>query len=339
MASLRKRGKVWRAELYRNGQRESATFHTKGEAAAWALRREAELEGRRSPDKTLRDALERYSKEVCPTHKGERWEVIRLEALGRLTIASKRLQAIAAPDIAEWRDKRLKDGLQPSSVAREWNLLRSVFEVARTEWHWIHANPMLGVKRPSSPPSRRRRVTDEEVDRIVAELGYKGGKPRTLSDRVALAFKFALETAMRAGEILGLRWEDIHPTHAVLPRTKNGDAREVPLSKAARDILALLPGVPGPVFGLLPHQRDALFRKARDAAGVVNLRFHDSRAEAIWRMSKKLDVLELARVIGHRDIRSLMIYYQTTAAELAARLDATPATPQPPQPPKQQDAA
>ena len=53
---------------------------------------------------------------------------------------------------------------------------------------------------------------------------------------------------------------------------------------------------------------------------MVDLHFHDSRSEAIWRLSKKLDVLELARVIGHRDVRSLMIYYQTDADTLADRL-------------------
>lgn len=46
----------------------------------------------------------------------------------------------------------------------------------------------------------------------------------------------------------------------------------------------------------------------------------DVRAEAIWRLSKKLDVLELARVIGHRDPRSLLLYYSTSADDLADRL-------------------
>ena len=57
MASIRKRGQSWRVELYRGGQRESATFDTKREASAWALEREAELSGARLPDKSLADAL------------------------------------------------------------------------------------------------------------------------------------------------------------------------------------------------------------------------------------------------------------------------------------------
>lgn len=145
--------------------------------------------------------------------------------------------------------------------------------------------------------------------------------PETAGDRVALAFLFALETAMRSGEILGLRWQDVSEKAVELPRTKNGDRRRVPLSTAARAILALLPRGEDPVFGLAGGTRDALFRRARDAAKIPDLHFHDSRAEAIYRLSKKLDVMELARMIGHRDIKSLLFYFDASAEELADRLD------------------
>ena len=91
-------------------------------------------------------------------------------------------------------------------------------------------------------------------------------------------------------------------------------------SGARLEILSVLPRDTDTVFQLEPGTRDALFRRARDAAGVKNLHFHDSRAEAIWRLSKRLDVMELARMIGHRDLKSLMWYYQTSADELADKL-------------------
>ena len=65
---------------------------------------------------------------------------------------------------------------------------------------------------------------------------------------------------------------------------------------------------------------DALFRKARDRAMIEGLTFHDSRHEAITRLAGRLDVLELARMVGHRDLRMLMVYYNKTAAELADKL-------------------
>src|SRR5690606_22484616 len=105
-----------------------------------------------------------------------------------------------------------------------------------------------------------------------------------------------------------------------LPKTKNVDQRDVPLTMRPREILTLLPRGDVPVFGVKSDVRDTLFRKARARAGIPDLHFHDSRSEAIWRLSKKLDVLDLARVIGHRDPRSLMIYYNADASELAARL-------------------
>jgi integrase len=318
MASIRRRGDTWRAELYKDGQRDSGTFPTKAKAIQWAHKREAELAGTRLPDHTVKDALRRYAADVAPTHRGMRWEQIKCKAFEHDLLAAVRLPALKAGDIAQWRDRRL-ESVSGASVRREMNLLQSMFKLCRKEWHWLDSDPMADVKRPSQPASRKRRIAQGEIDRMTLALGYTGGEPETISDRVALAFLFALETAMRSGEILGLQWADVSPLSVRLPVTKNGDTRHVPLSTRAREILALLPRA-DPVFGLESAQRDALFRKARKRAQIPNLHFHDARAEAIWRLSKKLDVMELARVIGHRDLKSLLIYFDASADELAAKL-------------------
>lgn len=319
MASIRKRGTGYRVELYKDGQRESATFPTKQQAAAWAVQREAELIGAKLPDKTVKDALRRYSREVAPKHKGERWEIMRLNLLERDRIAQVRLPALRPIHVAEWRERRLQ-AVSGASVRREMTLLQSVFKACRRDWGWLTADPLKDVDKPTPPPPRRRRITQDEIDRLTLALGYDGGAPETASDRVAMAFLFAIETAMRAGEILGLRWQDVGEKSVTLQATKNGDVRRVPMSPFARDIIGLLPKGAGPVFGLEPGTRDALFRRARDAAKIQNLHFHDSRAEAIWRLSKKFDVMELARVIGHRDLKSLLFYYHADADDLADRL-------------------
>lgn len=326
MANFEKRAGRWRARVYVNGERDSQTFDTKAQAVSWADRREAELTGKRLPNHTLKEALRRYAREVSPTHKGEDWEVVRLAAMERLPMASKRLASILPSDIAQWRDGRLRPAdsdtraMRPATVRREMVLLRQVFQQAATEWGWLRHNPFDVVKKPPASASRKRRISQDEIDRITLALGYQDGEPETLSQRVALSFLFAIETAMRSGEILGLHWIDIAGKAATLPETKNGDARTVPLSTRAREILALLPRGDGPIFGLNAASRDALFRKARDRAKIPDLHFHDTRAEAIWRLSKKLDVLELARMIGHRDLRSLTWYYNADADELADRL-------------------
>lgn len=318
MASIRKRGDGWRAEVYRNGERDSQTFRTKQEASRWALQREAELTGARLPDKTVGDAMSRFAKDVAPSRRGGRWEAIRLQSLQRDALARKPLERLAGPDIAAWRDDRMLE-VSPATVAREMALIRTVLETARRDWGWLRDKPMAEVKVPRSPPSRKRRISDAEVDRVRIATGLEDGDlADTAMQRTGLAFLFALETAMRAGEILGLTWADVREKSVELPRTKNGDSRRVPLSPRAREIIAALPRDRPTCFDLQAGTRDALWRRA--VAGIDNLHFHDSRAEAIARLSKKLDVLELARVIGHRDIKSLMIYYETDADELADRL-------------------
>lgn len=320
MASIRKRGPSWRAELYRDGVRESGTFPTKQQAAAWAHQREAELGGERLPEHTVKEALRRYGREESPKHRGQKWELARLGLLERDPLALVRLPSLRAAHVAEWRERRLQ-AVSGASVAREMTLLRSVFEIARKEWGWLRDNPARDVKKPASPPSRKRRIMQDEIDRIVLACGLTDLESETASQRTGLAFLFAIETAMRAGEITGLQWKDVRAKAVTLPQTKNGDSREVPLSPRARDIIAALPREEDqPVFRLDPAIRDALFRRARDAAKVGDLHFHDSRSEAIWRLSKKLDVMQLARVIGHRDLRSLMWYYNESADELADRL-------------------
>ena len=242
--------------------------------------RRASLSGRKLPDKTLRDA--------------------------RLRTQAQRRQTTVAP----------------ATVAREMNLLRSVLETARKEWRWLRTNPMADVSWPKSPKGRARRITPEEEADLTAALGVATLRADTATQRVGLAFLLALETAMRSGEILALTWPNVHlaDQYVHLPRTKNGDARDVPLSKRAVEILRVLPLGFGPVFQLDAAARDALWRKARAKTPHRDIHFHDSRAEAIWRLSKKLDVLELARVIGHRDINSLLIYYRASASAMAQKL-------------------
>jgi len=322
MASIRPTPNGFRVQVYAKGQRDSKCFPTRKEAAQWALEREAELKGARLPDKTFGDAMKRYVRELTDDRAGWRWEAIRLKALQRDNLAGRRLEALAGNDFADWRDRRLKE-VKPGTVAREMNLMRSVLEVARRDWHWLRANPMTDVRWPKTPKGRARRVEPHEVEALAKAFGvWSKLQAETATQRTGLAFLFALETAMRSGEILSLTWFNIHldQQYVHLPKTKNGDSRDVPLTLRACEILKALPKGDGPVFRLDDATRDALWRKVRDKTPHRDVHFHDSRAEAIWRLSKKLDVLQLARVIGHRDLKSLMIYYAESAASMAKRL-------------------
>lgn len=319
MANIERRGNRWRARVYVRGMRASGTFPTRSAAAAWALECEANLSGASLPAMTLGQAFARYAAEVSPSRRGWQWEINRLKAMQADPVARCRLATLDATHIAAYRDRRL-GAVSGASVRREMNILGSVLEMARREWRWIRVNPCRDVRKPPSPPPRRRRIDQDEIDRLVGAFGLGAGLAGdTAMQRVGLAFLFALETGMRAGEIVGLTPFDINLRERFvrLARTKNGDVREVPLSPRAIEILRALPER---TFGLNWRSRDVLFRRACRLAGVRDLHFHDARAEAIWRLSKRLDVLDLARVVGHRDLKSLLSYYRPSVSELARKL-------------------
>jgi hypothetical protein len=105
MATYRKRGDKWRAEIVRRGVRESATFDSKREAVDWAARRELELANIRAGKVTrwtLEDVMQRYANEVSPEKAGARWERTRIAALKGDPIAKMIMQDIGATDLAAW---------------------------------------------------------------------------------------------------------------------------------------------------------------------------------------------------------------------------------------------
>lgn len=319
MATVRKNGKSWQAIIRRTGfPPMSSCFPSKSQANEWAVITERELlSGRLNPHKhTVTDALDRYEREVSPKKRGARWESLRLRAFGRATIASKALSRLTEDDIARWRNERLRD-VSGATVRREMNLWQSVFEVCRKEWKWIERNPVDDVKKPPNPKSRRRGVTDAEIKQLKPH--FVG----PMMHEVFEAFRLGVETAMRSGEMMGLERAQIDlKTRVVhLLKTKNGDERDVPLTpEALRIVKSLLSDGRQSLFLVSNQSRDTLFRAGRDAAGLSGLHFHDSRSEGISRLSKKMDVLELARVVGHRDPKSLMFYYRADAAAIARRL-------------------
>lgn len=319
-----------------SGVRESKTFSTKAEATSWAAKRETEIRADAGTGiergRTLDDAFRRYEKEVSAHKKGKRAEVIRMAAIGRMVLAGVALQDMKLADITPavlgtWRDERLKKVLG-SSVNRDLNLLSHVFATAAKEWKWIAKSPTTDVRRPKDPPPRERLYTQDEIDRICLACGLDvdcSSVVKTKYEQVAIAFLFAIETAMRAGEICNIT--PGHLTGRVVKLTsditKNGTSRSVPLSKVAVALLARLPSPEshGTIFGITAPSLDAIFRKVRTRADIDGATFHDTRHLAITRLSKKVDVLDLARMVGHRDLKQLLTYYNESASVTATRLD------------------
>jgi len=325
MANITKRGNNWQARTNCKGVRQSATFPTKAEAVAWATQVENEiLSGARGKVKavTFGKLLQEYAEKVSPSKRGGKWEITRIALICKDEIALVKLSELSGPDFAKWRDRRLQS-VSAASVRREWNILSAAINIAIKEWEWLSVNPMMSVKRPVSPPSRERIFTDTEIELLCHTLGYDANKkPQTVTARVGAAMLFAIETGMRAGEIVALKWSDVDKTVVQVRQGKTDAAtRRVPLSKAAQSILGNLPKDSEFCFDINTKQIDSLFRKARDKALIEGLHFHDTRATAVTRLAKKVGILDLAKMIGHKDLRMLQIYYRDSAEEIAKRLD------------------
>lgn len=330
MASIQKTAKGYRAQVKTLGVRDSQVFPTRREAVEWGARRELQIkEGKtKHPGeiKTLRDALRRYGEEVSINKRGERWEQIRLAAFEqpgyRLPLDSP-LAGVTPQHIADFRDVRgLK--LKDSSVLRELTLLSSVFETARLEWGWATANPCKDIRKPREGKHRERVIAWWELRLILRKMGHRPRAQRieTVSQAVALATLTALRTGMRAGELCSLTWSRVHEAHAHLPVTKNGDPRNVPLSRRA---LALVERAKGwddeRVLGLTTATLDALFRKYRARAGLEGFTFHDTRHTAATMLAKKLHVLDLCKMFGWKNPAMAMVYYNPHASTIAAQLN------------------
>jgi len=306
MASIIKHKTGWRAQVCVDGRRKSKVFDTKGRAKAWSEHQEKSFKGWTDPgSNTLGDAFKKYSEEVSPTKKGCRWEQIRLAKLQKATIADIPLADLTPAHLALWRDKRLQE-VSAGSVRREMALMAGVMSYCTKEWGYLADSPLRLVRKPVSPQPRFRRISADEEKALLQQLPQK----------LRAIFLLALETAMRLGEICSVRPHMVHPQHLLLEDTKNGTRRHVPLSRTAGALLSSLDNR----IDVSPAYVSREFGLACKRAGIKDLHFHDSRREALTRLSTKLNVMELSRMSGHRDLKSLMIYYQPTPAELAEKL-------------------
>lgn len=327
MASIRLRDGRWQARVKRQGFAESTrSFSSKQEAERWARALEVQMDaecgggGERAEKHTVSDLITRYVAEVLPGTKSEHDDRVRLRALAKRPFASTPVAKLTPARVAKFRDERLAQ-VAAGTVIRELAYLSSIINHARKEWGLWMVNPVGLVRRPPTPKGRDRTLSDRERTALLSALAPIGRRnPLTI-----LVVQLALETAMRRGELLALRWcdLDLEMRTAVLHDTKNGDARTVPLSTKAVEALLAVPRSDDPrVFPITACALAANFDRAVERAGLPQFRFHDLRHCAITRLATKLpNVIELAAVSGHKSLKMLQRYYHPKAADLARKLD------------------
>ncbi len=325
----------WQAQIARrvNGKpfRKAKTFRTKREAQIWARQCEIDISAGTDSDDTLRQLFRRYAHERSRGKKGQHWEVVRLERFARDTVNNKllgdyKIGEVTTSDLVAWRDMRLKE-VKSASVRREMNLLKHVFVTATKEWNLIRVNPMADVKRPPGGKRRKRRVYQDEIDALSKALDL-GTEPWVSEKQITgAAFLFAIETAMRAGEILNITNQHVHDQVIFLPETKNDHEREVPMTKRAKEILEKVRGNrlerEQRPFAMDSDTRDSKFRAATKFCEIANFQFRDSRHEGAIRLSKRFGIFDLARVTGHKNLNELLTYYEASGADLVERLNSS----------------
>ncbi|MDR3436041.1 site-specific integrase [Telmatospirillum sp.] len=346
MATIRKHANGWEVQIRKKGYKPVCKrFDTKAKADKFASIAEGEMDKGVYVDRTeaenttLKEALERYEREVTPGKKGARQEKLRLAAWGRDGLASRSLASIRGADMAEWRDKRLASGTSPTTVRNDLAVISHLFSIAMREWGMESlSNPIDKIRVPAAARARDRRLSPD-LEEVVVD-----GKTLTLTEEqrllnacsarkpwLAPLVRLALATAMRQGELIGLEWKnvDLERKVAKLLDTKNGEARDVPLSteavKALENLSPAIDGIvplrAGPVFATDTDQVVYEFRQACKKAGIVGLRFHDLRHEATSRLFEKgLNPMEAASVTGHKTLQMLKRYTHLRAEDLAKKL-------------------
>ncbi|EAA7988014.1 site-specific integrase [Salmonella enterica] len=274
---------------------------------------------------SLSKALDKYYATASVHKRGHQQEFYRVNVIQRHPLARKAMDEITTVDIASYRDdrqaqvnRRTGRCISGNTVRLELALLSSLYNLASVEWGTCRTNPVEMVRKPKISGGRDRRLTSHEERRLSRYFQ---------NPALHAIFHLAIETAMRQGEILSLRWEHIDLQHGVahLLLTKNGSSRDVPLSRKARQLLqGMTVALTGSVFNYTSSGFKSAWRVALQRLSIIDLHFHDLRHEAISRLFElgTLNVMEVAAISGHRSLNMLRRYTHLRAYQLVSKLDA-----------------
>lgn len=300
----------WRAQLQREGIRVSKTFATKREAQAWVI--EQESKETLASKMSLSEAIDRYVKEVS-IHKRDavNQERLRLDAMLHY-FGDVPLDSITPDDIGRWRTERLKT-VKGSTVLRDSGLYRNLFRVALNEWQVIKSNPYTGVRLPKTEPARVQIWKWQQIKRVLRAGQRVGGK--TLE--VTQAFHIALRTGMRLKEaVMAPACFDRQRRVVDLTSSKTAAKGEtVPLSRQGYRLMCKMP-----VFQVSEARASMLFCHLLNNLLIKDLQFRDARATALTLMARRMDVLTLARISRHKDLKMLLVYYRESPEDISRRI-------------------
>ncbi len=363
MASIYKRGPYqYEVKVRRKGHpAQTRTFEYRKDAEAWARSVERDMDHgefksrKNAANTTLAQVLEYYRDNIMPKNKGKAVDGLRIGILLKSDLAQYSMAALSHDLIEAWCNQYTKENkVKGSTINRYLNTLSAAITVGIKKKKLNIENPVFQVERPANPAHRDRRIQGEEEKRLLIALSVtprnaKGQLTGPSNPWLRPLVEFALETAMRRSELLGLEWKYVDKASklAHIPDTKIGKgdeapvSRNVPLSPRALEILKALPrSIGGRVFPTTPDAVKKSFTRAVSRARkkyeedceevgetplarmLVDLHFHDLRHEATSRLAKVYDIRQLAKVGGWSNLNTLARYYNPTDDELVETMHA-----------------
>lgn len=338
MASIHRHRDKYQVRVRRKGLPTiTKTFHKLSDAKEWATLQERQADrGELGPDRKiletikLADLVTRYMDTILPGKKAGHKEAEMLTAFLRHRICKKPLSDLSASDFMKWKEERIsgkgyRKPITAKSAKRMLSPVQRLLQVAMDEWDVpLRENPLSRFKLKVIDNKRQRRLREGELGRLL-EAGKKTRNPL-----IVPIIMFALETAMRRGEILALRFRDIDLERhsATVRESKNGYSRTIPLSPAAVAILTDAisrmgndeKAKNGRLFTTTPVALRLAWDRLTKRADIEDLNFHDLRHEAISRLFELgLTVPEVASISGHRDMRMLFRYAHANHASIRAK--------------------
>jgi len=222
--------------------------------------------------------------------------------------AGETLRGLRAEKIERFKVAR-KAEVSGASVNRELACLKTLLAKA-VEWGKLETNPAARVKKFREKPGRERFLTPEEARRLVDAA----------SPAIRPVLIVALNTGMRRGEILSLKWSavDLVRDFILIEDSKSGKSRRIPMNGTVAAAIGALPKISeflfyNPETGTHLQGIAASFEKARDAAKLKGLRLHDLRhTAASWMVAAGVDLVTVSKILGHASIQMTMRYAHPT---------------------------
>ena len=237
------------------------------------------------------------------------------------------LDEIRQPEVAQWLAEKAAEGLAPATVEKIRVIFSRSFELAaRWSVPGAEKNPTRGIPRAPINNARERFLSAEEAGAL--RLALENSPNRQLRYIVGLL----LLTGARVSELLHAKWNmiAIEQRKWLIPTSKNGRSRWVPLSQSAIDLLAQVPRFPGCQY-VVPNP-DTLkpyvsvkraWDTARRDAGMPDLRIHDLRhSAASFMINAGVDLYAVGKVLGHLNHKSTMRYSHLANDTLLAAVEA-----------------